>query len=209
MPTGKLDCFFSSCPYPIDAHFMPTDFKLYPIVAKNSWLLASSAESLEPFEGMQQLVLEFFVAMHRQNQLASGSDDASGALNQVPTQRFDFTEAPKCRPIGGRTTLPSDQLHLQFASKIVRQNTGEQIQLIADTRGHRYVIQLAMRLQFRKNTFLRSTALVECNDLARAGAFIDHDGLEFVTVFDGLKQIELNRCFILAPDLFADEDKAL
>ena len=90
----------------------------------------------------------------------------------------------------------------------MRENAGEHISLIADTGGHGYVIHLAMRLEFSKDTFLRSTAVVEGNDLARAGALIGHDDLEFVTVFGGLEQIELNRRFVLAPDLFADEDKA-
>jgi hypothetical protein len=46
---------------------------------------------------------------------------------------------------------------------------------------------------------------VECNDLA---ALTGHHDLEFVSIFGGLEQIELNRRFVLAADLFADEDKA-
>jgi hypothetical protein len=49
---------------------------------------------------------------------------------------------------------------------------------------------------------------VECNDLARAVARIGHDVTEFVSIFGGLEQIELNGRFVLAADLFADEDKA-
>ena len=90
----------------------------------------------------------------------------------------------------------------------MRENAGEHIQLIADKCGHGYVIHLAMRLEFSKDTLLRSTAIVECNDLARAAALIGHDDLEFVSIFDGLEQIELNRRFVLATDLFADKDKA-
>ena len=66
-----------------------------------------------------------------------------------------------------------------------------------------------MRLELGKDALLRSTALVEGNDLARAGALVGHDDLEFVPGFGGLEQIELNRRFVLAPDLFADEDKAV
>jgi len=89
------------------------------------------------------------------------------------------------------------------------ENAGEHIQLIADTGGHGYVIHLAMRLEFSKGTLLRSTTFVECNDLARAGAVIGHDDLEFVSIFGGLEQIDLNRRFVLTPDLFTDEDKAV
>ena len=64
-----------------------------------------------------------------------------------------------------------------------------------------------MRLEFSKYALLRSAALVECNDLAWAVSLIAHDDLEFVAIFSGLEQIELNRCFVLAPDFFADEDK--
>jgi len=49
---------------------------------------------------------------------------------------------------------------------------------------------------------------VECNNLARAAARIGHDDLEFVSIFGGLEQIELNRRFVLPADLFADVDKA-
>ena len=91
----------------------------------------------------------------------------------------------------------------------MRENTGEHIQLIAGTRVNGYIIHLAMRLEFSKDTLLRSTALVECNDLAWAAALIGHDDLEFVSIFGGLEQIELNRRFVLATDLLADEDKAV
>ena len=66
-----------------------------------------------------------------------------------------------------------------------------------------------MRLELGKDALLRSTALVEGNDLARRGVFVGHDDLEFVAIFDGLEQIELKRRFVLAADLFADEDKAV
>jgi hypothetical protein len=88
----------------------------------------------------------------------------------------------------------------------VRKNAGEHIQLIANTRVHSYVIHLAMRLEFSKDTLLRSTALMECNDIVWAAALIGDDDLEFISIFGGLEQVELNRRFVLAPDLFADED---
>ena len=44
--------------------------------------------------------------------------------------------------------------------------------------------------------------------LAGAAALIGRDNLEFVSNFGGLEQIELNRRLVLAPDLFADEEKA-
>ena len=91
----------------------------------------------------------------------------------------------------------------------MRKNPGEHIQLITDPCGHGHIIHLAVRLEFGKDTFLRSTALVECDDPARATAFISHDDLEFIAVFYGPEKIELNRRFILAADLFADEDKAV
>ena len=66
-----------------------------------------------------------------------------------------------------------------------------------------------MRLEFSKNSLLRATALVECYDLARTAALIGHDDLEFVAILSRLEQIELNRCFVLAPDRFSDEDKTV
>ena len=66
-----------------------------------------------------------------------------------------------------------------------------------------------MRLELGKDTLFRSTTLVEGNDLAWAGALVGHDDLEFVSIFGGLEQIDLNRRFVLTPDLFTDEDKAV
>ena len=66
-----------------------------------------------------------------------------------------------------------------------------------------------MRLEFSKDAFLRSEALVESNDRACAGALIGHDDLEFVAIFGGREQIELYRVFTLVADLFAAEDKAV
>ena len=91
----------------------------------------------------------------------------------------------------------------------MRENAGEHVQLIADPRGHGDVIHLAMGFEFGKDTLLGSAALVECHDSACAGALIGDDDLEFVSIFDGPEQVELNRRFVLAPDLFADEDKAV
>ncbi len=91
----------------------------------------------------------------------------------------------------------------------MRENAGEHIQLIADKRGHGDVIHLAMRLKFSKDSLLGSAALVESNDPACAGTLIGHNDLEFVSILGGLEQIELKRCFVLAADLFADEDKAV
>ena len=50
---------------------------------------------------------------------------------------------------------------------------------------------------------------MERNNLARAAALIGHNDREFVSISGGLEQIELNRCFVLAPILFADGDKAV
>jgi hypothetical protein len=44
---------------------------------------------------------------------------------------------------------------------------------------------------------------------ACAGMLVSHDDLEFVAIFGGREQIELHQGFVLAPDLFADEDEAL
>ena len=87
----------------------------------------------------------------------------------------------------------------------MRKNPGEHIQFTAGTRGHGYVIHLTVRFEFSKDTFLGSTALVECNDPAWATALIGHDDFEFVSVLCGLEQIELHWRFVLAPDLLTDE----
>ena len=47
------------------------------------------------------------------------------------------------------------------------------------------------------------------DDSARAAALIGDDDLEFVPVHRGPEQIELKRCFVLAPDLLANENEAV
>ena len=64
----------------------------------------------------------------------------------------------------------------------MRVNACEHIQLIAGMRGHRYVNHLAMRLEYSKNTFMLSTAVLKCNNFERAAALISHDNLEFVSI---------------------------
>ena len=50
---------------------------------------------------------------------------------------------------------------------------------------------------------------MEGKNRACAGVLIGDDDLEFVDIFGRLEQIELNRGFVLAADLFADKDKAV
>ena len=73
----------------------------------------------------------------------------------------------------------------------------------------RYVAHLAVRLELGKDSLLRPPSFVEENDLAWIGLVVGHDDLELVSIFDGLKQIELNGSFVLASDVFSDEDEAI
>ena len=68
---------------------------------------------------------------------------------------------------------------------------------------------LAVRLELGKDSLLRPPSFVEENDLAWIGHVVGHDDLELVSIFDGLKQIELNGSFVLASDVFSDEDEAI
>ena len=65
-----------------------------------------------------------------------------------------------------------------------------------------------MRLELGKDSLLRPPSFVEENDLAWIGLVVGHDD-ELVSIFDGLKQIELNGSFVLASDVFSDEDEAI
>ena len=66
-----------------------------------------------------------------------------------------------------------------------------------------------MRLEFGEDTLLRTAAFVEGDDLAWGHSFVGDDDLEFVPVFGGLEQVELDRQLVLAPDLLFDEDEAI
>ena len=65
-----------------------------------------------------------------------------------------------------RATGARVESDLEFTSEVVSKNTGEHVQLVSHPRLDRYVVHLAMRLEFGKDTLLRATSFVEEDDLA-------------------------------------------
>ncbi len=84
---------------------------------------------------MQQLVFQFFVAIHGQDHFTCGTNNASGALDNSTAKCFDLAETPKRRTFGCGPTSTGCHLNLQFAGEIMRENPSEHIQLTTDTRG--------------------------------------------------------------------------
>ena len=79
---------------------------------------------------MTQLSFESCVAVHRQNQLAGGANDAPGALNEGTAKGRDLSKAPQGGAFRGRTALAGIEPHLKLASEVVSMNAGEHVQLI-------------------------------------------------------------------------------
>ena len=83
------------------------------------------------------------------------------------------------------------------------------MELITDPCPDRYVIHLAMHLEFCEDALLRSAALMEGNNVARIRPLVGDDDLEFSAVFNWSEQVELDRLLVLAFDLLSDEDEAV
>ena len=61
---------------------------------------------------MQQRVFQLFVAIHRQDEFAGRTNNASCALDEGPAKCFDFAQTTKRRPLGGGSTRMRRQLNL-------------------------------------------------------------------------------------------------
>ena len=157
---------------------------------------------------MPELRFESFVTVHGEDQLTGWADDAPGTLKESTTKSLNLAEAPQRGAFRRGATGARVESDLEFASKVVSKNAGEHVQLISHPRLDRYVVHLAMRFELGEDALLRATSIVEDNDLAWIDFLVGYDDLELVAILDGLKQIELNGWFILAPDLFLDEDEA-
>ena len=103
---------------------------------------------------MTQLSFESCVAVHRQNQLAGGANDAPGALNEGTAKGLDLSKAPQSGAFRGRTAFARIEPHLELASEVVSKNAGEHVQLIPDPRLDRHVAHLAVRLELGKDALL-------------------------------------------------------
>ena len=158
---------------------------------------------------MAELSFESFVTVHRQDRFTGWANDAPGALNEGTAKGFDFAKAPQRGTFRRRAAGARRESHLEFAGEVVSENAGEHVQLVSNPRLDRYVAHLAVRLELGKDSLLRPPSFVEENDLAWIGLVVGHDDLELVSIFDGLKQIELNGSFVLASDVFSDEDEAI
>ena len=130
-------------------------------------------------------------------------------MNEGTAKGFDFAKAPQRGTFRRRAAGARRESHLEFAGEVVSENAGEHVQLVSNPRLDRYVAHLAVRLELGKDSLLRPPSFVEENDLAWIGLVVGHDDLELVSIFDGLKQIELNGSFVLASDVFSDEDEAI
>ena len=158
---------------------------------------------------MAELSFESFVTVHRQDRFTGWANDAPGALNEGTAKGFDFAKAPQRGTFRRRAAGARRESHLEFAGEVVSENAGEHVQLVSNPRLDRYVAHLAVRLELGKDSLLRPPSFVEENDLAWIGLVVGHDDLELVSIFGGLKQIELNGSFVLASDVFSDEDEAI
>jgi hypothetical protein len=92
--------------------FDPYGSAYIPDCCINSRSWASSAESVESPEAMQQLVFQLFVAIHGQDQFAGRANNTSGALNEGAAQCSDFAETPQRCPFGRGGTRTGRHSHL-------------------------------------------------------------------------------------------------
>ena len=133
------------------------------------------------------------VAVHGEDQFSGRSNKAAGAPDKVATKGSHLPEAPSRGTLWSRFAGAGGELDPELSGEVVGKDAGEHVRLVSDPGSDRYVIHLAMRLELGEDTLLRSPALVEGNDPTRAYSPVGDDDLEFVPVFHGSEQVELDR----------------
>ena len=116
------------------------------------------------------------------------------------TKDSHLPEEPWCGPLWGRVAGTGGELDPELSGKVVGEDADEYVRLVSDPGPDRYVIRLAMCPELGEDTLLRSPTFVEGNDLTRAYSLVGDDDLEFVPVFHGSEQVELDRrltCFLM------------
>ena len=98
---------------------------------------------------------------------------------------------------------------LELAREVVSEDASKHVELVPDLRLDRHVAHVAVRLELGKNALLRTPCFVEEHDLAWIEPLVGHDDLELVSVLDGLKEVELDGCLVLASEVLSDEDEAI
>ena len=158
---------------------------------------------------MSEFPFQAVVAVHGEDRFAARSNNASGAPDEGAAKGFHLPEAPQRGTLWGRTAGAAVDLDLEFAGEVVGKDAGEHVELVADPCPDRYVIHLAVRLEFGEDALLRPATFMEGNDVARVRPLVGDNGLEFIPVFNGLEQVELDRLFVSVPDLLSDEDESM
>jgi len=99
--------------------------------------------------------------------------------------------------------------HLHFAIEVVGQHGREDKYLVTGLTAGWDIVHLGLRLQFCKDTFLGTTAIVIGQQFSGMDTFVGDNHLEVVAVFIRNKQIQLDGLLVLFAVACADKDKAL
>ena len=158
---------------------------------------------------MQQFRFDSLVSTHGQSQCPLRFGQTSGTLNQFTPQCAELLKMPRRSTFFCRMALLGIGHHLHFAIEIVGQHSREDKYLVTGLTAGWDIVHLGLRLQFCKDTFLGTTAIVIGQQFSGMDTFVGDNHLEVVAVFIRNKQIQLDGLLVLFAVACADKDKAL
>jgi hypothetical protein len=132
---------------------------------------------------------------------------SAGAVQPSRANGIKLLEGPQWGAIDRAMPAWRGGGHLQFASQVVSKQSGQQVQFVAASAAHRYIVHLAIPLEFAEDVFLAAAALVKGHHIAGLQVLVGDDDLEVVAVLVGDKQVQLDGVLVLAQGPGPDEEE--
>jgi len=157
---------------------------------------------------MQELAADPRIGVESQRQEALGMSQTAGAVEKSLAYSVECLKRPERRPAGGGVSQRLCCLHMQFPGEIVSQESGEQIEFIADSSADGDIAHRTMSLEFAEDTLLRAPTFMKGDDVGGPEGFVGDDDLEVIAGLMGDEQIELDGLLVLADGAGADKKEA-
>lgn len=158
---------------------------------------------------MQQLFLDGRIRTHGQGQPTLRLVKPACPVDQLKAQCFESFESPERRALGRGVPIAFVGDHLQVPAEVVSEDGREKEDLVASEVLRWNVVELALRLQLGKNAFLRSSTIVEADDLTSANLPIGDENLELISVDLRNEQIKLDGLLGTDDRASADAEEAV
>ena len=157
---------------------------------------------------MQQLGLRSGIGSQRESETAFRLRQPTRALDQAHPARSKAHERPPGAALFGGGMLGQFGRHLQLAVEIVAHDSREKLGLVGGATPAGDVVHLGLGFAFREDRLLSPAPVVQRQGLACTQRRIGQDDLEFVAVFIGGKQLQLQRRLALLRLTGSNEDEA-